>query len=85
MRQKNSRQVWDSLILVFQFSINMIVPILMCTLLGVWLGERFDINWIVIPLFFVGALAGGNNIYKMVRKQLKKDDRKERTYAKKNK
>ncbi len=85
MRQKNSRQVWDSLILVFQFSINMIVPILMCTLLGVWLGEKFDINWIVIPLFFVGALAGGNNIYKMVRKQLKKDDRKERTYAKKNK
>ena len=64
MKHKN-KQVWDSLVLVFQFGINMIVPIIMCTLFGVWIGKKFEIEWIVIPLFFMGALAGGQNIYRM--------------------
>ena len=59
MKQNNNRQVWDSLILVFQFGINMIVPIVMCTLIGVWIGDKFDISWIVIPLFFMGLQGCG--------------------------
>lgn len=58
MKQNNNRQVWDSLILVFQFGINMIVPIVMCTLIGVWIGDKFDISWIVIPLFFMELWQG---------------------------
>lgn len=58
----------NALMMVFQFGINMIVPILMCTLLGVWIGNKTGVTWVVIPLFFMGALAGGNNIYRMSRK-----------------
>ena len=67
-KKDDMRYVWDALIMVFQFGINMLVPIFICTFLGVWIGKKFDISWIVIPLFFVGAIAGGNNIYKMSKK-----------------
>lgn len=76
---KNANQIGNALIMVFQFSINMIVPILMCTFLGVWIGEKTGIQWITIPLFFVGALAGFNNIYRMSKKFMqsgKKDKKK---------
>lgn len=80
MSKKNKkddiRYVWDALIMVFQFGINMLVPIFICTFLGVWLGNKFDISWIVIPLFFVGAIAGGNNIYKMSKKFIDSQDKK---------
>jgi hypothetical protein len=69
--KKDKRQVMNALVLVFQFGINMIVPIFLCSLLGIWIGERTGITWIMIPFFFIGALAGGTNIYKMIRKLLK--------------
>lgn len=79
-RKKKDQQVWEALVMVFQFGINMIVPICMCVLVGVWIGGKTGLDWIVVPLFFVGALAGGNNIYKMS-KRLMKDDSK---HVKKN-
>ena len=75
-KKDDMRYVWDALIMVFQFGINMLVPIYICTFLGVWLGNKFDISWIVIPLFFVGAIAGGNNIYKMSKKFIDSQDKK---------
>lgn len=74
-KKKNSRQVWDALVMVFQFGINMIVPIVMCTLIGVWVGKKTGIIWITVPLFFVGALAGATNIYKMVKKMIEQDSK----------
>lgn len=64
------RHVWDALVMVLQFGINMIVPIVLCVALGVWIGNKTGLTWIVIPLFFMGALAGFNNIYKMSKKFL---------------
>lgn len=75
-KKNESRMVWDALIMVFQFGINMLVPIFICTFFGVWIGKKYDIIWIVIPLFFVGALAGGNNIYKMAKKFINSKDKK---------
>ena len=65
---KNNRKVFQSLTLILQFGLNMIVPIFMCTLVGVWLGERYDIPVITVPLFVIGALAGFTNIFKMAKK-----------------
>lgn len=65
---KDNRKIFQSLTLILQFGLNMIVPILMCTLAGVWLGERYDIPVITVPLFIVGALAGFTNIFKMAKK-----------------
>lgn len=68
MQRKNQRKVFQSLTLILQFGLNMIVPIFMCTMLGVWLGEKYDIPIITVPLFIVGALAGFTNIFKMAKK-----------------
>ena len=66
MKKKN--HVLQSLVMVTQFGINMLVPILLCTLLGVYIGEKFSIPIITIPLFAVGALAGFRNVFRLAKK-----------------
>ena len=75
---KDQRKIFQSLTLILQFGLNMIVPIMLCLMLGVWIGRKYDILWITIPLFIIGALAGFTNIYKMAKKiyGLGKTDRK---------
>ena len=81
--KKDTRQVMDALVLVFQFGINMIVPIFLCCLLGIWIGNKTGISWMMIPFFFVGALAGFTNIYKMARKVYDRNN-KDRKHVKKD-
>ena len=64
---KYRKNVYQSFTMVMQFGINMIVPILMCTLFGVYIGRKFDMMIIVVPLFIVGALAGFRNVYRMAK------------------
>ena len=40
MKRDNKKEVMNALIMVFQFGINMIVPIFLCTLAGVWIGKK---------------------------------------------
>ncbi len=49
--------------MVLQFGINMIVPIVLCTFAGIFLDRLLSTSFIVIILFFIGALAGFRNIY----------------------
>ena len=81
--KKDTRQVLDALVLVFQFGINMIVPIFLCCLLGIWIGNKTGISWMMIPFFFIGALAGFTNIYKVSRKIHSRSD-KDRNHVKKD-
>lgn len=81
--KKDTRQVLDALVLVFQFGINMIVPIFLCCLLGIWIGDKTGISWMMIPFFFIGALAGFTNIYKVSRKIYSRND-KDRNHVKKD-
>ncbi len=74
MKKVNNREIVESFSMVLQFGINMLVPIVMCIALGVWIGDKYDMDWIVIPFFFMGALAGYTSIFKMVKKYLKKKD-----------
>lgn len=41
----------------------MIVPIFLCTFLGIFLDKKLGTNFLVVVLFFIGAIAGGRNIY----------------------
>ena len=66
MRYK--KEVYQSITMVMQFGINMLVPIFACTWFGYWLGEKVAADWLAIPFFFVGALAGGRNIFVMAKK-----------------
>lgn len=77
---KKRSDVMEALMMVFQFGLNMLVPIFLCTGLGVWIGNKTGITWITIPLFFVGALAGFTSVYKMAKKLIGKD----KEHAKKN-
>lgn len=70
---KYDKSVYRSLTLITQFGINMLVPIFLCTIAGVFIGKKYSIEWIVIPLFLVGALAGFRNIYIMAQKIYSKE------------
>jgi F0F1-type ATP synthase assembly protein I len=80
MRKYN--KVFQALTLILQFGLNMIVPIFMCTMAGVWLGEKFDMPFLAVPLFLVGALAGFTNIFKMAKKIYGQDGDREKDVEK---
>lgn len=73
-RKDNNRIVMQSLAMVMQVSLNMVVPIGMLTALGVWLDRRLDTSYITIILFAAGAVAGGQNVYRMVKRVYSDDE-----------
>ena len=67
-RRKYDKNVYQSLALITQFGINMLVPVFLCSYAGIWLDEKFGTSFWMILLFFVGALAGFRNIYIMAKR-----------------
>lgn len=65
---KFNRSVYQSLTMIGQFGINMLVPVFMCSFLGIFLDRKLQTDWLVIIFFFVGALAGGMNVYRFAKK-----------------
>lgn len=61
--RKYGKSVYQSLTMITQFGINMIVPIAFCSFAGYYLDRWLGTSYIVIVLFFVGAMAGFRNIY----------------------
>ncbi len=72
---KNKRKVFHAFAMIMQFGLNMLVPIFMCTLFGVWIGDKFNIPFITVPLFLMGALAGFRNIFIMAKKIYQDDEK----------
>ncbi len=73
MRNSRKRKPYDasvyrSLALITQFGINMVVPIGMMSALGIWLDRGFGTSFWTIVLFFVGAVAGAQNVYRMAKR-----------------
>lgn len=66
-RKGDERIVYQSLAMIMQFGLNMIVPICMMSALGVWLDRKLGTSFLTIVLFAVGAVAGGQNIYRIAR------------------
>ena len=60
---KYQKNVMRSLAYFFQVGIGMIVPIMLCLFLGMFLDRVFHTSFIVIILFFVGAISGFRNIF----------------------
>ncbi len=80
---KYKKNVYQSMVMITQFGINMIVPIFMCTLVGVWIGEKWNIPIIIIPLFIIGALAGFRNVYIMAKKIFNQKSERDTKHVKK--
>ena len=67
-KRKVEKSVFRSLTLISQFGINMIVPVVLCMFLGIFLDTKLGTGYWAVILFFVGALAGFNSVYKMAKK-----------------
>ena len=69
--KKENREIANALIMILQISITMLVPILICSLGGAWLDGRFGTKWIGVVGFFLGAIAGFQNVYRLVKRYFK--------------
>ena len=56
------------LVLIAQLGILMIVPIVGCTIAGAWIGSRLHHAWIAVIGFVIGAVAGAQACYRMIRR-----------------
>lgn len=70
---------------ITQFAITMLVPIFMCSFAGYYIDRYFDTQIWFIILFFVGAIAGGRNIYLLSKKTYStSEDQKDEQQGKKD-
>ena len=67
-KKRYDKSVYRSFAMVLQFGINMLVPICMMTALGIFLDEKLGTSFLMIILFIVGAIAGGQNVYRMAKR-----------------
>jgi F0F1-type ATP synthase assembly protein I len=67
MTVKYNKNVYQALTMITQFGINMLVPIFICTFVGILLDKKLGTSWITVVLFFVGALAGFTNVFRFAK------------------
>lgn len=65
---KYNKNVYQALMMISQFAINMLVPIFICSFAGMFLDRRFGTSYWTVLLFFIGALAGFTNVFKFAKK-----------------
>ena len=70
---KFNRSVYQALTMIGQFGINMLVPVFICAFLGMYLDRKLGTNFLMIILFFIGAVAGGYNVYRFSRQVYQKN------------
>lgn len=66
--KKYKKPVYQSLTMIGQFGINMLVPIFLCSFAGLYLDRKLQTSFLVVLFFFIGALAGFSNVYRFARK-----------------
>ncbi len=63
---KHKKSVYTTFALISQLGISMIVPVFLCTFVGMKLDEKFSTS-VTIPMIILGILAGARNVYALVR------------------
>ena len=64
MRQKKNGL--ENLVLITQFGLNVVTPVLICVLLGSWIDKKTGLHTVLIFLI-LGVLSGGLSAYKMAK------------------
>lgn len=54
--------------MISQFGINMLVPIFLCTFLGIFIDDKCGTSFWAVILFFIGAAAGFRNVFHFAKK-----------------
>lgn len=75
---KYHRNVYRCLVMITQFGISMLVPIFLCSFLGIFLDRKLGTQFFMILLFFVGAAAGFRNVYHMAKNIYEKKSEKDK-------
>ena len=73
-KRKDRKQAAQLLTMISQFAITMLVPIFLCFFAGLFIDRHFGTSIWTIILFFVGALAGFTNVYRLAKKYFKNSD-----------
>ena len=73
---KMDKGVFETLALISQLGLSMVVPILLCTYLGVWLENKTSFPFTII-FIVLGILAGVRNVYALLKKYLGKKSEEE--------
>ena len=79
---KYDRSTFRMLAMFSQFGIHMLVPIFLCSFFGYWLDQKLQTSFLFVIFFFLGALAGGRNVFLLARKVYDSDStRPSESYA----
>ena len=65
---KDNNIIVRCLSMISQFAIHMLVPICMCSYVGYLLDKKWNTDLMFVLFFFIGALAGGRNVYRLAQK-----------------
>ncbi len=63
-----NKNVYHALMMISQFGINMIVPIVLCSFIGMIIDRKLGTSFWVVVMFFIGAAAGFRNVFIFARK-----------------
>ena len=78
MKETSHAKLLLGLVTVGQLGITLITPILLCTLLGVWLNNRFSLGaWVVIVGVICGVISAGCSFYAFARRALYDQEQEE--------
>lgn len=65
---KYNRNVYQALMMISQFGINVLVPVFLCSFIGMAIDRKSGTSFWVVIMFFVGAIVGFRNVYKFAKK-----------------
>ena len=77
-KKKAAGDVASSFVMVLQLGINIIVPLLVCTVIGVALSNYFGTKGFAIGGILIGVVAACNGAYRYLRGYLKRFESKEK-------
>lgn len=76
-RGGNKKETFQILSLITQLGLVMITSVGMATALGLWLDRKLGTSFITVLLFFAGAVAGGQGVYRLIKKIYRDEDGKD--------
>ena len=68
-------KVFRKIAFLTQFGLTILVPTCLLFFFGYWLDGQFGTNFLCIIFFFVGAAAGITGIWRLIKKELAKDEK----------
>ena len=78
----DNHNIFRLLALFNQFALHILVPIFLCYFLGYRLDQKLGTSFLFVFFFFLGALAGGRNVFLLARKVYDSDStRPSESYA----